>query len=191
MSISSREYIILKAKEVISEKGVDGASLRDIAKRADMSTGAIYHYFKNKEELLYEIMDTGLSASVKIASDENLAVKSKEEVIDDVINNIVDRFNKDSENKIQFYLMKEAVSGDEYLNENYIKKYDQWTSQVVKLLRFLYDVEDNDKTRAVAKMLLGCIDGLVLRSLLSDSEVDPKIIGSAFKKFLTNLDVLF
>lgn len=188
MNINSREYIILKAKEVISEKGVDGASLRDIAKRADMSTGAIYHYFKNKEELLYEIMDTGLSASVKVASDSNLIGKSKDEVIDDVIENIIDRFSKDSENKIQFYLMKEAVSGDQYLNDNYIKKYDQWTNQIVKLLIFLYDVEDNQRTKEAAKMLLGCIDGLVLRSLLGEDEVNPKIIGSVFKRFLASLD---
>lgn len=188
MNINSREYIILKAKEVISEKGVDGASLRDIAKRADMSTGAIYHYFKNKEELLYEIMDSGLSASVKVASDSNLIGKSKEQVIDDVIENIIDRFSKDSENKIQFYLMKEAVSGDQYLNDNYIKKYDQWTNQIVKLLIFLYDVEDNQRTKEAAKMLLGCIDGLVLRSLLGEDEVNPKIIGSVFKRFLASLD---
>ena len=39
------------AEELIVEKGVDGASVTEIAKRAGASVGAVYHHFKDKTAL--------------------------------------------------------------------------------------------------------------------------------------------
>ncbi len=39
------------AEELIVEKGVDGASVTEIAKRAGSSVGAVYHHFKDKTAL--------------------------------------------------------------------------------------------------------------------------------------------
>ena len=39
------------AEELIVEKGVDGASITEIAKRAGSSVGAVYHHFKDKTAL--------------------------------------------------------------------------------------------------------------------------------------------
>lgn len=47
-----RELIIEAAIKVFAEKGFDASSNRDIAKEANITTGLIYHYFKNKNDLL-------------------------------------------------------------------------------------------------------------------------------------------
>ena len=43
------------AEELIVEKGVDGASVTDIAQRAGSSVGAVYHHFKDKKALYYAV----------------------------------------------------------------------------------------------------------------------------------------
>ena len=43
------------AEELIVEKGVDGASIAEIAKRAGSSVGAFYHHFKDKKALYYAV----------------------------------------------------------------------------------------------------------------------------------------
>lgn len=46
-----KQHIIDKAKTIFSEKGFSGTGLREIAEKAGVSTGNIYNYFKNKEEI--------------------------------------------------------------------------------------------------------------------------------------------
>lgn len=46
-----RQQIIIAAKRVFSDKGFSKATMEDIAKEAELSSGTLYLYFKNKEEL--------------------------------------------------------------------------------------------------------------------------------------------
>ena len=47
--------ILERATTVFCEKGYEGASMRDIARATGMSLAGMYHYFGNKERLLYLI----------------------------------------------------------------------------------------------------------------------------------------
>lgn len=50
-----RELLIQAAKEEFMEKGYNKASLRSICSKAGMTTGALYFFFENKENLYEEI----------------------------------------------------------------------------------------------------------------------------------------
>ena len=54
----TRERILLAAKEEFLEKGYKNAWLRNISKKAGVTTGALYGYFKNKEELFGTLVGT-------------------------------------------------------------------------------------------------------------------------------------
>lgn len=53
----TREALIRAASEVMSEKGVDSATMLEIAERADLGAGTIYNYFKSKEELAIAVLE--------------------------------------------------------------------------------------------------------------------------------------
>ena len=55
--IESRKRIIDAAMEVFSMKGYATANIREIAKRAEISVGGVYLYFKNKEELYKSLIN--------------------------------------------------------------------------------------------------------------------------------------
>ena len=54
--LSTRERLLAAAAEVFSERGYEGAALADIARRAQFTTGAIYAHFRDKAELLLEVV---------------------------------------------------------------------------------------------------------------------------------------
>lgn len=54
--LATRDNILGAAKKEFLEKGYEGAWLRDIAKNAGVTTGALYGYFKNKKELFGAIV---------------------------------------------------------------------------------------------------------------------------------------
>jgi TetR/AcrR family transcriptional regulator, fatty acid metabolism regulator protein len=54
-SARTRERIIEAATEVFARRGVHGTRVADIAERAGIAYGLVYHHFRNKEEILSAI----------------------------------------------------------------------------------------------------------------------------------------
>jgi len=60
VSDAKRAHILAAAKEVFEEHGLDGANVREIAKRAGYTPGAIYSYFSAKEEIYGALLSASL-----------------------------------------------------------------------------------------------------------------------------------
>src|ERR1700676_2119258 len=50
------DAILDAAKGAFADKGFEGTSIADIARTARISDGLVYRYFRNKRELLYEVL---------------------------------------------------------------------------------------------------------------------------------------
>ena len=70
----TRKRILRAAREVFSERGYDAATFQAIAIRADLTRPAINHYFANKRELYWQVLeetnDLVVAASVERAREE-------------------------------------------------------------------------------------------------------------------------
>ena len=55
-SIQKRNYIIEKAREVFSEKGYLGVTMKDIVEACEISRGGLYLYFDNVEDVFKEVL---------------------------------------------------------------------------------------------------------------------------------------
>lgn len=53
----SKEYILERAFDVFMEKGYDSTSISVLQQELGMSRGAMYRYFRNKEELFVSVVD--------------------------------------------------------------------------------------------------------------------------------------
>ena len=58
-----RQKIIYAALELFVSKGYAATKVTDIAKRANMSTGLMFHYFESKEKLYEELIQMGLEGT--------------------------------------------------------------------------------------------------------------------------------
>jgi TetR/AcrR family fatty acid metabolism transcriptional regulator len=54
-----RKTILRAAVEVFSRKGFHGCRIADVAREAGVAYGLVYHYFKNKDELLESVFAAG------------------------------------------------------------------------------------------------------------------------------------
>ena len=61
-----RELLTEAAKKEFLEKGYNGASLRSICAKAGVTTGALYFFFENKEQLFSAIVDEPLAGLKKL-----------------------------------------------------------------------------------------------------------------------------
>lgn len=59
-SVSSRQHILDVAAKLFRATGYTKTSLRDIGERAGMKAGSLYYHFASKEELVAEVLRTGV-----------------------------------------------------------------------------------------------------------------------------------
>ena len=57
-SKDTRDHLVKTAIHLFAQKGYFDTSIRDIGNKASVSNSIVYHYFENKEELLFEILQT-------------------------------------------------------------------------------------------------------------------------------------
>jgi len=55
--LRNREALVDAGYRVISEKGIDAATMQEIAGLADVGAGTVYSYFKSKDELAIAVME--------------------------------------------------------------------------------------------------------------------------------------
>lgn len=75
-----RGIILDAAKEVFQELGLDGASMREIAKRAGYTPGAIYFYYRSKEEIYGDLLADSLerlNAAVDAAGADTRSLRTR------------------------------------------------------------------------------------------------------------------
>lgn len=66
---SKREDIIQIASRLFSLKGYNSTSLQDIADEVGLHKTSLFHYFKNKEEILTEVMEISFKKYTEILDD--------------------------------------------------------------------------------------------------------------------------
>ena len=66
---ATRARLLELAAQVFAEEGYGAVSVRDLARRSSLTTGAIYAHFLNKAELLVEAIDARVAADVETSRD--------------------------------------------------------------------------------------------------------------------------
>ena len=86
MSNQGRKAEIRKvAAQVFAEKGFDRASIRDVAKAAEMSLAGLYYYYRGKDEILYDIETVAFTTLLDQHAEALAGVQDPEEKLDRVI----------------------------------------------------------------------------------------------------------
>jgi len=74
-----------KAAEVFAQRGFDRASIRDLAKAAEMSLAGLYYYYRGKDEILYDIQFQSFQTLLGIQAEALAGVTDPIKKLDKVI----------------------------------------------------------------------------------------------------------
>lgn len=85
---------------------------------------AIIHYYTSKKAILYDLMDDGLGEIKRISTVSVERQKELEEIVYEICEGMQERFKKEDESRLQFYLAHEAILGDKELQHKFKEKSD-------------------------------------------------------------------
>jgi len=64
-SIPRKTIIFKEAAKLFREKGYQAANLRELARRAGIQGGSIYHHFSSKQEILFQLMNNTMNDMIE------------------------------------------------------------------------------------------------------------------------------
>lgn len=150
-----KQQIQLAAKEVFLDKGFNDTTMDDIVKTSGMSTGGVYHYYKNKFDILYDIMEEGIEYRMEKNKIRDL---ERSDTIDFVCQILVDRVVDENEFKSLYAMFLKMKLKDSKISEMYNKLKPFNT----KMLSSLFDEQDTVKKIFEDDFLLSFINSLIM-----------------------------
>ncbi len=74
-----RKKIIKAARQLFLEQGFDNTTIRQITQKAEISTGTLYHFYKDKEDIFFHIADETflkvIAKSLELVPDEDIYLR--------------------------------------------------------------------------------------------------------------------
>ncbi|HCY52179.1 MAG TPA: hypothetical protein DHU65_05715 [Clostridiales bacterium] len=153
-SIEKKNKIIEAAYEIFSEVGYYAANTPEIAKKAGVSTGIIYGYFKNKRDILSYVLKIYINKVALPVMDYFETLNSDSDLkkaVSDVVNMTIDIHSSNA--NLHNILHSLAVT-EKDINEDFINLEDHITSKASEKLSELGVKTDNIKEKVHISMNL-------------------------------------
>ncbi|WP_152658211.1 TetR/AcrR family transcriptional regulator [Oceanobacillus sp. CFH 90083] len=140
----TRERILSEAHHAFLNQGFQSASLRDIAKKAHVTTGAMYNHFKNKEDLFEALVESSASELLNY-------IRQIYQQVDGEDNETIEKTSLDSTDKIIDYIYNHfgdfklifcCSTGSKY--ENYLNELAQIEEEFQKKVLDRWGIKVNE-----------------------------------------------
>ena len=109
-----REQILAAALKLFAAKGLAAAKMSDLSKSTGISQGLVYHYYRSKEELFTNLVDTALekmnSAAINL---EKLPLSSKEKIIL-AVESLLKGFMENANTSDYYFLITQTALSDAF-----------------------------------------------------------------------------
>ena len=161
-----KEQILMATWECFAEKGYHDTTMRDISRVSKLSTGAIYNYFKGKDEILEALHKWGLEQK-KIAFGLIALKDTAREALDEFFELVLSSFDSS--------LQKKIIRGDINLWSEGLRR---------EYLREIFEIEIDDMKQKIAEIIRSGIEGDEIRD-----DVDPESLASVIIGTLLGLQV--
>jgi TetR/AcrR family acrAB operon transcriptional repressor len=171
----NRSKILYAALELFSEKGYAGASIDDIAKKTEMTKGAIYWHFKDKLDLYTAVHDFVFDEYKRTFMKPFIEINDPREKIEHIITKTL-QFYRDNPVIISFYSTS-LHEGHFALSPKILNKikeiYEEdrkWISQII-----VDGIQQGQfikiDPKVTASVLVASLDGILMQWIF-DKEID-------------------
>lgn len=143
------DQILEQSARLMAKKGYHGTSMRDLAQTTGRSLSGLYHYFSNKDELLFLINFRGFTSLVEVAQQLSSDKETAEQRLKCLISNHVNYFYRhQSEMRVMMFSTQQM---------------DEARSKEIRVLKSQYTAEF---TKAVSEYILQTTNQKMPKKLL-------------------------
>jgi AcrR family transcriptional regulator len=190
----TRECLMHSAAKIFAQRGLEQASIDEVAEDAGYTKGAFYANFKNKEELFLAMLDERFAKRIEdiekvVASDGSAAQKARRGG-----DQFAQMLAADPEWERLFFEFSAYAARDEEFREELVTRYRAMRGKIAAALAADDDgAAEHEKALPldqVALMLCMMGNGFALEKLLEGDDVADDVYGTLLTVFFAGLDAL-
>ena len=170
----TKKQIINIARQLFSDYSYLGVSMNDIAKKVNITKGALYYHFTGKVEIYQEVLDEvfiGLSSAiVKTNSEKNTKRK-----LFTLVKNYLD-FGFKEKNLIKVLTLKLSPNNRQ-ISEYIIEMREQTIDLIQPIIKEVFSNKKID-SRMLSSLLMGMMDGLLLEYSLLNKKINSEKVSN-------------
>ena len=189
----TRECLMNSAARVFARRGLQQASIDEVAEDAGFTKGAFYANFKSKEELFLAMLDERFTKRIAeiervIAGEGSTAEKARR--AGDLF---AQTLRADREWERLFFEFSAYAARDEDFRQELVTRYRAMRQRIAAALQA--DAEHHDKEPAlsfdaVALMTSAMSNGFALEKLLEGDDVPDELYGTMLMVFFAGLEAI-
>jgi AcrR family transcriptional regulator len=184
-----RAQLTRAAYKVVGQKGYYDFTIRDIAREAGLSTGLVHYYFKNKEDLLLNLLKE-INRNMLIIL--NKAISTSEDPKEKLNIFMTQAFNLVKDEKDYFYIVIDfwtQVNKNDRMKRANTKLFKSYRDEISKILKEgiekgVFMKMDVDYTSAV---IISIIQGMIIQYVIDTSAFDYEDYAKKLMKHVNDL----
>lgn len=183
-----RVHILHVAARLFAEQGYARASMSHVAKECGISKANIYHYYASKDALLFDILDTYLSALCdRILGLDLKDLDPPEQLGRIVVETLQSYEGMDHEHKIQTEGIPLLPEGQQQILKSYQRDLVIQMSEVVTNIAPEVFANDPGKLRSTVMSIFGMLNWFYMWNSLADHEARDDYAKLVTKLTLTGV----
>jgi AcrR family transcriptional regulator len=184
-----RAQLTRAAYKVVGQKGYYEFTIRDIAREAGLSTGLVHYYFKNKEDLLLNLLKEINRNMLVVLNKAISASDDPKEKLNIFMNQA---FNLVRDEKDYFYIVIDfwtQVNKNDRMKRANTKLFKSYRDEISKILREgiekgVFMKMDVDYTSAV---IISIIQGMIIQYVIDTNAFDYEDYAKKLMKHVNDL----
>jgi len=184
-----RNQLTRAAYKVVGQKGYYDFTIRDIAREAGLSTGLVHYYFKNKEDLLLNLLKE-INRNMLVGL--NRAITKTDDPRDKLTIFMLQAFGLVESEKDYFYIVIDfwsQVNKNDRMKRANVKLFKSYREEVSKILKEGYDQGyfvkmDIEFTAAV---IISILQGLIIQYVIDTNAFNYEEITKRVMKHINDL----
>lgn len=183
--VDRREQLLAAAREVLAEKGLDGARVSEIVKRAGVSQGTFYLYFTSKLSLVAEFhreMQKDIQSAVFKAVNETGDTGEAIEAAVKAALEVLERYR----DILGVVLSGLGFQGGVHERREAERPYHQMVIKLIERGQELGDVDRNLDPEMTARIIVGLIERAGADCFVYNPDIPPEPFVAEVARFIRN-----
>jgi AcrR family transcriptional regulator len=157
----NRERLIAAGYQVLSEKGYEATTVKEVARVADVSPGLFHYYFVSKDELLIAVLNEAGTRFGRMMQDLHTSVPA-DTFLEAAITAARERVQQEPE----WYRLRYELFALGLRNPTFLPVLGNLLATIRQTMtQSLAEVAGEQQAQALAAVVLACFDGLALQQL--------------------------
>ncbi len=178
---TQKKRIIEGSAKVFAEYGYRQTTMDQICQALKISKGAVYIYFKNKEELFTSTMDYIFHKRYELLSgafEETDPLKVKFEKMLNCLGNLVSRDNKYAYTRlsVEGFIESDRIPGLESIKADSYNRFYKLLHDLITQGQAVEQINPKPDISSMIVVIMATMDGLMMHSLVQGRELDPERI---------------